>query len=144
MYMRLRSSARYRLGSWQSNETRSCDQGVEDGHRVPFTAKRLHSSYGSWLPILLTRLSENPASARVQGVDAWKGKLLRQAEMAIFEYINGFYNPRRGHSVLAGKARSLSNGKWPKRALGAALKRERSRRIRPIMPLSFLEKISFY
>jgi hypothetical protein len=35
----------------------------------------------------------------------------RQAEMAIFEYINGFYNPRR----------------WLKRARGAALKRDRSK-----------------
>ena len=28
----------------------------------------------------------------------------RQAEMAIFEYINGFYNPRRRHSALAWKS----------------------------------------
>ncbi len=28
----------------------------------------------------------------------------RQAEMAIFEYINGFYNPRRRHSVLGWKS----------------------------------------
>lgn len=27
----------------------------------------------------------------------------RQAEIAIFEYINGFYNPRRRHSTLGGK-----------------------------------------
>ncbi len=27
-----------------------------------------------------------------------------QAEMAIFEYINGFYNPRRRHSVLGWKS----------------------------------------
>ncbi len=26
----------------------------------------------------------------------------RQAEIAIFEYINGFYNPRRRHSTLGG------------------------------------------
>ncbi len=50
----------------------------------------------------------------------------RQAEMAIFEYINGFDNPRRRHSDLAGKAWSLSNGRSLKRALGAALKRDRS------------------
>jgi transposase InsO family protein len=29
----------------------------------------------------------------------------RQAEMAIFEYINGFYNPRRRHSALGWKSR---------------------------------------
>jgi len=50
----------------------------------------------------------------------------RKAEMAIFEYINGFYNPRRRTQYWAGKALSPSNGKWPKRALGAAQKRETS------------------
>ena len=28
----------------------------------------------------------------------------RQAEAAIFQYINGFYNPRRRHSALGGKS----------------------------------------
>jgi putative transposase len=28
----------------------------------------------------------------------------RQAEGAIFQYINGFYNPRRRHSSLGGKS----------------------------------------
>jgi transposase InsO family protein len=28
----------------------------------------------------------------------------RQAEIAIFEYINGFYNPRRRHSALGWKS----------------------------------------
>ena len=28
----------------------------------------------------------------------------RDAEMAIFEYINGFYNPRRRHSALGWKS----------------------------------------
>jgi len=28
----------------------------------------------------------------------------RQAETAIFQYINGFYNPRRRHSALGGKS----------------------------------------
>ena len=32
----------------------------------------------------------------------WKTR--RQAEMAIFEYINGFYNPRRRHSALGWKS----------------------------------------
>jgi len=27
----------------------------------------------------------------------------RQAETALFQYINGFYNPRRRHSTLGGK-----------------------------------------
>jgi putative transposase len=32
----------------------------------------------------------------------WRTK--RQAEMALFEYINGFYNPRRRHSALGGNS----------------------------------------
>ncbi len=28
----------------------------------------------------------------------------RQAEIALFEYINGVYNPRRSHSALGGKS----------------------------------------
>ncbi len=35
----------------------------------------------------------------------------RQAKMAIFEYINGFHNPRRRHSALGRKAPSHSRGK---------------------------------
>ena len=48
----------------------------------------------------------------------------RDAELAIFQYINGFYNPRPGTQHWAGKATWPSNGKWPKRALGAVLKRD--------------------
>jgi len=51
----------------------------------------------------------------------------RKAEMAIFKYINGFYNPRRRHSALGWKAPSPSNEKWLKRALRAAQKRDRSK-----------------
>jgi putative transposase len=32
----------------------------------------------------------------------WEAR--RQAEGAIFQYINGFYNPRRRHSSLGGKS----------------------------------------
>ncbi|SEL43514.1 Integrase core domain-containing protein [Pacificibacter marinus] len=34
--------------------------------------------------------------------DSWKTR--RQAEMAISEYIKGFYNPRRRHSTLGWKS----------------------------------------
>jgi len=50
----------------------------------------------------------------------------RQAEMAIFEYINGFYNPRRRHSALGWKSPVAFERKALKRALGAAQKRDRS------------------
>jgi len=33
---------------------------------------------------------------------SWKTR--RDAEIAIFEYINGFYNPRRRHSALGRKS----------------------------------------
>jgi transposase InsO family protein len=33
---------------------------------------------------------------------SWRTR--RDAEMAIFEYINGFYNPRCRHSALGGKS----------------------------------------
>ena len=33
---------------------------------------------------------------------SWKTR--RDAEIAIFEYINGFYNPRRRHSALGWKS----------------------------------------
>lgn len=34
--------------------------------------------------------------------NTWQSR--RQVEMALFEYINGFYNPRRRHSTLGGKS----------------------------------------
>jgi len=50
----------------------------------------------------------------------------RQAEFAIFEYINGFYKRDAVTQHWAGKALSLLKEKWPKRVLGAALKRDGS------------------
>jgi len=44
----------------------------------------------------------------------------RQAETGIFQYINGFYNPRRRHSALGGKSPWPSNERQPKRAIRAA------------------------
>ena len=32
------------------------------------------------------------------------GLTRRQVELALFEYINAFYNPRRRHSTLGGKS----------------------------------------
>ena len=47
------------------------DPSVEDGHRVPATAQGLHSSHGSWVAILFTRLPEAPAPTWVQNIDVW-------------------------------------------------------------------------
>ena len=46
---------------------------------------------------------EEPLSRRAWG-DARQTELIRQAETAIFQDINGFYNPRRRHSALGGKS----------------------------------------
>jgi transposase InsO family protein len=45
---------------------------------------------------------------------SWKTR--RQAEIAIFVYIKGFYNPRRRHSALGWKNSVALNGWWLKRA----------------------------
>ena len=50
----------------------------------------------------------------------------RKAEMAIFEYINGFTIHVAATQHWAGKAPSLSNARWLKRAPGAAQNRDSS------------------
>jgi transposase InsO family protein len=52
----------------------------------------------------------------------------RQAKTGIFQYIKGFYNPRRRHSAFGGKkALWPSNDRQPKRAIGATQIRHRSK-----------------
>ena len=51
----------------------------------------------------------------------------RDAEMAIFEYVNGFNIRGGGTQHWDRKIPSLSNGQSPKRACGAARKRDRAR-----------------
>jgi hypothetical protein len=46
--------------------------------------------------------------------------------MALFEYINGLYNPRRPHAALGWKSPVAFERKWLKRALGAARIRDRT------------------
>lgn len=59
----------------------------------------------------------------------------RQAETVIFQYINGFYNPRRRHSALGGKAPWYSNARWPKKVIGATQIRDKTSQIwTPITP----------
>jgi transposase InsO family protein len=43
-----------------------------------------------------------PGKAELIWRNRWDTR--RQAEDAIFQYINGFYNPRRRHSSLGGKS----------------------------------------
>lgn len=44
----------------------------------------------------------------------WKAR--RDVDVAIFEYINGFHNPRRRPQHWTEKAQSLSSGRWHKQA----------------------------
>jgi len=57
------------LGGQQSDETRPRDPSVTDGRGAPPASQGLHPSYGSRQPILLPRLSEASAPARIQGID---------------------------------------------------------------------------
>jgi len=64
------------LGGEQQDEAGLGDPGIEHGHSLPSAAKGLHPSHGSRVAILFARLSKNPATARLQSVHEWKGKLL--------------------------------------------------------------------
>ena len=113
----------------QPQETRSGDPGAEDGHalRSPPFGCIFHSDRGSQYCSHDYRkvLREHGLQASMSGKGncydnaavetffktikaeliwrkSWKTR--RQAETAIFQYINGFYNPRRRHSALAGKS----------------------------------------
>jgi transposase InsO family protein len=50
--------------------------------------------------------AHNPAGQKIKAELIWRDtwETRRKAEMAIFEYINGFYNPRRRHSALGWKS----------------------------------------
>jgi len=67
----------HRLGRQQSDEARPCDEGIETSRDIVRKAELIRRN-------------------------TWNTR--RQAEMAIFEYINGLYNPRRRHSALGWKS----------------------------------------
>ncbi len=50
-----------------------------------------------------------PVKAELIWTHRWETR--RKAEVAIFEYINGFYNPRRRHSPLGWKSPGAFDGK---------------------------------
>ena len=52
----------------RSHEAGSSDPSFEDSRRAAATAQGLYPSKRPWQPILLTRLTENIAPARVQSV----------------------------------------------------------------------------
>ncbi len=57
---------------------------------------------GSLGPVAFTRSIFKTLKAELIWRRNWETR--RQVELALFEYINGFYNPRRRHSALAGKS----------------------------------------
>ena len=57
-------------------KTGSGDPGAGHGRGTAPTTGGLHSPYGSWLAILLKRVSEAPDQARLQGLDERQGQLL--------------------------------------------------------------------
>jgi len=61
------------IGSCQQpREARSSDPSAGHGHCGQNTAQRLHPPHRSRIAILFSWLSENPAPARVQGIDVWQ------------------------------------------------------------------------
>jgi putative transposase len=52
--------------------------------------------------MLMMRLVSPRIVQAMTTMRSWE--IRRRAEMAIFEYINGFYNPRRRHSALGWKS----------------------------------------
>jgi len=62
--------------------------------------KKLLDGYRSFNAVVETFFKTIKAELLWQ--QSWETR--RAAEMAIFEYINGFYNPRRRHSALGWKS----------------------------------------
>ena len=117
------------LGCQQSFETGSRNLCSWYGGRTASATRRGLSSYWQGIAILFTRLpktlKKNDSKVSMSGIgnyydnftvetffkfikaeliwrDRWETR--RQAEGVIFQYINGFYNPRRWRSSLGGKS----------------------------------------
>ena len=71
---------------------------------------RPSSVAGSLEPVAFTRSIFKSLKAELVWRHEWHTR--RDVQIALFEYINGFYNPRRKHSASAGNHPWPSN-KWP-------------------------------
>ena len=69
---------RHRMDRQQPHQEGSSDLGVRYGRCFATTAEGMHSSFGSWVVILLKWVSEAPVQAQLQGLDDQQKKLLRQ------------------------------------------------------------------
>ena len=95
----------------QSHEARLGGPSPEHGIKVSMSGKgncydnaavlRRERQYTGLSPVSLLTFFKT-IKAELIWRRSWATR--RQAEMAIFEYINGFYNPRRRHSALGWKS----------------------------------------
>ena len=94
------------LGQHRSTQ-RKIPCGLPDEERLTEDIIALTRDYGRYGYRMIAGMLNNSGwhvnHKRVERIwrDTWETR--RKAEMAIFEYINGFYNPRRGHSALGWK-----------------------------------------
>lgn len=71
------------------------------GNCYPSRDHAPHDPAGQWINSMVERFFKS-IKAELIWRNRWETR--RQAETAIFQYINGFYNPRRRHSSLGGKS----------------------------------------
>ena len=71
--------------------------GIYARHRTHQTALDEHRSFNAVVEAFFKTIK-----AEVLWQQSWPSR--RAAEIAIFQYINGFYNPRRRHSALRWKS----------------------------------------
>ena len=95
------------LGQHRSTQ-RKIPCGLPDEERLTEDIIALTRDYGRYGYRMIAGMLNNSGwhvnHKRVERIwrDTWETR--REAEMAIFEYINGFYNPRRRHSALGWKS----------------------------------------
>ena len=117
------------MGGEQQDEAGPGDPGIKHGHSLPIAVKGLHPSHrfgrqycshdyqkilrqhgfkvsmsgkGNCYDNAAVETFFKTIKAELIWRDTWETR--RNAEVAIFEYINGFYNPHRRHSALGWKS----------------------------------------
>ena len=95
------------LGQHRSTQ-RKIPCGLPNEERLTGNITALTREYAHYVYRMIAGMLNNSGwhvnQKRVEQIWRDTCETRRKAEMAIFEYINGFYNPRRGHSVLGWKS----------------------------------------
>ena len=95
------------LGQHRSTQ-RKIPCGLPDEERLTEDIIALTRDYGRYGYRMIAGMLNNSGwhvnQKRVERIWRDTCETRRKAEMAIFEYINGFYNPRRRHSALGWKS----------------------------------------